>query len=124
MSTEIEKKRLRETVWRQLIGYIEEQEYFFPFKIRQQISEDAYPILDDFINLLKERGMIVEFQRKSFFNRIAHWIYKRKMRKQNQNPELLEVYTKGDNWETGKNRTYAELAGVIESTPEEEIVTH
>ena len=123
MSIENEQTRLRETVWRQLVGYIDEQEYFFPFKIRQQISEDAYPILDDFINLLIERGMLVEFKRKSFFNRIAHWIYKRRMKRQNQNPELLEVYTKGDNWETAKTRTYAELAGVIES-PGEEIVTH
>ena len=123
MSTEAEQTQLRETVWRQLVGYIDEQEFFFPFKIRQQISEDANPILDDFVKLLIERSMIVEFRRKSFFNRIAHWIYRRRMKRQNQDPELLEVYTKGENWDTAKHRTYAELAGVIEADSEE-IVTH
>jgi hypothetical protein len=115
-------EEMREIVWRQLIDYIQGEDLFFPFKIRRRITEDAYPILDEFIQLMLEREMLVEFQRKNFFNRIAHWFYTRKIRKQGNEEDVLEVYIKGPNWLKASEHTYAEISGQIQ--PEGGELTH
>jgi hypothetical protein len=109
----------RETVWRQLLDYIEMEELFFPFKIRRNISPDAHVILNEFISLLIERKMLVDFRRKSLSNRIALWIYRLRLRKMAERDEILEVYVKGPYWETGKTRSWSQLSGVLEGASAE-----
>lgn len=103
-------------VWRQLLDYIESEELFFPFKIRRNISPDAHVILNEFVSLLVERNMLVDFRRKSLSNRIAMWIYRRRLRKLAERDEILEVYVKGPYWETGKVRSWIELSGTLDQT--------
>lgn len=117
-----EKALLREQVWRQLIDFIDPEELFFPFKIRKMINEEAHPILDGFLTLMIDRGMLVEFQQQSMVNKIAHWFYRFRIRKSEDKENMLEVYAKGPNWEAHKDRTFAQLAGEIEE--EEDLTTH
>lgn len=106
-----EKTELREDVWKQLVDYIESEDLFFPVKIRQRISAEVYDIFDSFIDLMLRRKMLLEFRKKSVYNRIAHWLLKFKMRKKVNKTELVEIYVKGPNWEIDKARTFSDLLG-------------
>jgi len=107
---------LKEIVWRQLIDYIQSVDLFFPIKIRNQVSEDAHQTLDEFLELLKEQKMLVEFSKKSIFNRIAHWIFKRKIKQREDREQLAQIYVKGPNWDSLKTKTYAEVTGTTEDS--------
>jgi hypothetical protein len=102
---------LKEIVWKQLIDYIQTEDLFFPFKIRNQVSEDAHETFEEFLQLLLEHKMLIEFKKKSFFNRIAHWIFKRKIKERDDKDQLAQIYVKGPNWEENKAKSYAEITG-------------
>lgn len=108
-------ENLKELVWNQLVDYIESEELFFPFKIRQKISEDADETFNKFLELMIDKKMLVEFQKKSIFNRIAMWIFKRKIKDNANRDELMQIYVKGPAWEEFKGHSYAEVAGVAEA---------
>jgi hypothetical protein len=104
---------IREIVWKQLIDYIDSEELFFPAKIRNQISEDAHEILDLYVSIMLDRGMLREFRKMSVINRIAFWFFKRRMRKQQQDDQLTEVYVKGPEWDSGKECSFQQLSGLV-----------
>lgn len=94
---------IKEVIWRQLIELIEADKLFFPEKIRKRINDGAKPFLADFLKTMIDCGMIVEFKQKSLSNRIAHWIFKVKMRKKENRENLLEIYVRGPEWERLKS---------------------
>lgn len=119
MNTDNTTLSLKEMVWKQLIDYIDSEDLFFPFKIRQKVSDEAHQILDEFVELMLERKMLVEFRRKNIFNRIALWIFKRKIKDHEKKDELTQIYVKGPNWDVYKDQTYAEVAGIEEESNQE-----
>lgn len=105
---------LKEIVWKQLLDYIESEDLFFPFKIRKKVSEDAHETFEEFLELMLEKKMLIEFRKKSIFNRIALWIFKRKMKDREDKDQITQIYVKGPAWETYKSSTYAEVAGLAD----------
>lgn len=112
---------LKEIVWKQLIDYIESEDLFFPYKIRKQISEDAHQTFEDFLELLLEKKMLMDFKKKNVFNRIAHWIFKRKIKERDDKDQLSQIYVKGPAWEENKGKSHAEVAG-LEQPGDAEII--
>lgn len=103
---------IKEVIWRQLIQLIEEDQLFFPEKIRKRINDEARPFLEEFLDIMLKNGMLMEFRKKSLSNRIAHWIFKVKIRKRENKGGLLEIYVKGSGWEKLKKLSYLQITGV------------
>ena len=102
---------IKEAIWRQLIELIEAEELFFPEKIRKRINEESKPFLAEFVDTMISCGMLIEFSKKSLSNRIAHWIFKVKIRKKENRDGLLEIYVKGPDWEKLKSLSFAQIKG-------------
>lgn len=98
-----------ETVWRQLIDYIDSNDLFFPQKIRQNISGEAEVIFESYMALMKARKMLIKFEKKSISNRIALWLFKFRFRKRKKNAELLDIFIKGPAWKELKDKPLSEL---------------
>jgi len=102
----------REKVWRNLLDYVGDQEYFLPAVVRQRLNPDAEEIFDDFLDLMKSHKMIISFQRSRFSHKLAFWFLWMKFKILRRRGSLPEVFVKGPGWEHWSRLSFDELKGV------------
>ena len=103
----------QEQIWHQIIKIIDSEEMFIPWKIKQQISPQEHWIFDNYMKVMLDNKMLIEFKSKGLFNRIAYWMIARKFKNHENKKELLDLYVKGPKWETNKQLNFQQVGGDI-----------
>ena len=99
----------KEQVWRNLVGYIESQDLFFPSQIRSRLSPVAEEIFEDFLGLMLRHKLLIPFKKKNIAHRLAYLFFWLKTKLFSREKRLVEIYVKGPAWKDPDSLSLNEL---------------